>query len=207
MVFSIKNILQGRGLGGGGAAGVGNANYKPVQAGTMTGGFPRTLNKAALWSQTGSDITCGAGAWTRIGEYSIPAQQRVHLGYGVSGGNPEEMGHIHFDVMDDTATNSVAEAGYIRVGYTNANETLTAVVFEERSEDLSDTSATVGIARASELLLPEIPPSVKGYPDALAGEDSKLFVDFKADALDIAVETAIGTGAVNKWKLPITVYQ
>lgn len=205
MVFSFKNMLKGK--IGGGNVGVGNATYKQVQEGTVVGGFPRTLNKATLWAQTGSDITAAAALWTRIGEYTIPAQQVVHLGYGVTGGNPEEIGHLHFDILDDTATNSVAEAGYVRVGYTNSNETLTAVVFEERSEDLSDTSTTVGISRANELLLPEIPPAAKGYPAALAGEDSKLFVDFKSDAADVVVEAAIGTGAVNKWKLPITVYQ
>ena len=205
MAFSIKNILQGGLFNGGG--GVGFPQFKRVQAPAQTGGFTRTLNKTQLWANTGSDITATGSSWVRVGQYTIPAQQRIHLGYGVSGGNPEEIGHLHMDIMDDTGTNSVAEKGYIRVGYANANETITAVVFEERTEDLSDTSTSVGITRANELLMPEISPESKGYPPQLAQEDSILFVDFKADATDVVVETAIGTGAVNKWKLPITVYQ
>lgn len=203
-MFSIKNLISGN-LGGM-ASGIGNASFKKVQQGAMSGGFPRTLNKAQLWAVTGSDITVST-SWIRIGEYTIPAQQRIHVGYGVSGGNPEEIGHMHFDLVDDTATNSAAEAGYVRLGYTNASETMTCIVFEGRTEELSDTSSTVGISRSDELLLPETSPEVKGFPDVLAGEDSKLIVDFKSDAADIIAETGIGTGAINVWRLPITVYQ
>lgn len=205
MVFSIRNLLNGniRGM-----AGLGTGNFKKVQAGAMSSGFPRTLNKASLWAITGSDISTSTN-WIRIGQYTIPAQQKIHVGYGVSGGNPEEMGHLHFDVMDDTATNSLPEKGYVRVGYTNSPETITCIVWEGRSEEVSDSSTTAGVSRSDELLLPETTPQSKGYPDLLANEDSKLIIDFKGDeaAGDIIVETAIGTGAVNVWKLPITVYQ
>lgn len=199
MAFSLKNILKGN-LGGSASA------FNPVKRSSVSQGFPDTLNKADLWAETGSNITVTAGKWIRIGEYTIPTQQRVHIGVGVSGGNPEEIGHLHFDIVDDTATNSVPEKGKIRIGYTDANERLTAVMVDHRSEQLSDTSTTVGISRSNELLLPEMPPSAKGYPDSLASEDNILFVDFKSDASDIIVETGIGTGAINLWSLPITVY-
>ncbi|MBI2101665.1 hypothetical protein HYT53_03555 [Candidatus Woesearchaeota archaeon] len=202
--FSIKNMLQGA---IGGAAGAGNAIFKPVQAGSKTPGFPRTLNKAAIWANGTSDITLTAAKWVRVGQYTIPAQQMINLGYGVTGGNPEEIGHLHFDLVDDTATNSAVEPGYVRVGYTNANETMTVIMLEERSEDLSDTSSTVGIARSNELLLPESAPMLKGGPIMLSQEDSRLIADFKSDATDVLVYTGIGTGAINKWKLPVTVYQ
>lgn len=201
MNFSLKNLMSGR---------VGSAvtqQFVGNKRGGASSGFTKTYTKADLWANGTSDITATASVWARIGQKTIPAQQRIHLGYGVSGGNPEEMGHLHFDIVDDTATNSVAEKGEIRIGYTNANETLTAVMFQERTEQLSDTSTSVGITRANELLLPEMAPAVKGYPDYLAQEDSKLFVDFKSDATDIIVYTGIGTGAINVWKLPVTVYQ
>lgn len=200
-MFSLKNLL------GGNLPNFGNPQFKPVQSPTASRGFTRTLNKATLWATTGSDITLSASSWVRIGQYPVPAQQRIHIGSGVSGGNPEEMGHLHFDLVDDTATNSAAEKGEIRFGYTNANETLTAVIFQERSELLSDPSTTTTLTRATELLWPETPPSSLGYPDVLAQEDSLLFIDMKADAADVLVETGIGTGAINVWRLPVTVYQ
>lgn len=200
-MFSIKNMLQGQ------LSGVGTPQFKRVQSPAQTRGFTRTLNKATLWATTGSDITLSAASWVRIGNYTVPAQQRIHIGYGVSGGNPEEIGHIHFDLVDDTATNSAQEAGEVRLGYTNANETLTCVIFQERTELLSDPSTTTVLTRATELLLPETPPSSLGYPDVLAQEDSILFVDMKADAADVLVETGIGTGAINVWRLPVTIYQ
>jgi len=203
--FSIKGLLGG--LGGGLGSVIGNPQFKKVQRQTQSSGFPTTLNKTQLWLTTGSDITVVAGSEVRIGEYTIPAQQRIHLGYGVSGGNPEEIGGVHFDIMDDTATNSVTEAGKVRIGYTNANGTLTCVVADYRTERVSDTSASVGISRSDYPKLPETPPSALGYPDQLAMEDSKIFVTFESDAADIIVETAIGTGAVNYWELPVTIYQ
>lgn len=194
-MFSIKNMLKGT-----------LSQFSSVQKSSNSGGFADTLNKIQLWADTGSDITVTAGKWVRIGEKTIPTQQIMHLGFGVSGGNPEEIGHLHFDLVDDTATNSAEEKGYIRIGYTDANERLTAVMYQARSEDLSDPSTTTTLTRLTELLLPEMPPSAKGYPDTLAGEDNKLFVDFQTDADDVLVETGIGTGAINTWKLPITVY-
>jgi len=200
MVFSIKNLLQGK------LSGFGLDTFGQVQVGSRSKGYSQTLNKSTLWADSGNDITCTGGKWTRIGEYTIPAQQRIHLGYGVSGGNPEEIGHLHFDLVDDTATNSAQEAGEVRVGYTDASERMFVEVMRERTEDLSDTDTSTGIARNNELLLPETPPEMKGGSSILALENSKLVVDFKADSTDVVVETGIGTGAINKWKLPITVY-
>ena len=125
MVFSLKNLLRG-GVGAI-APGLGNAQFKGVQAPATSGGFPDILNKTQLWAATGSDITVST-SWTRLGEWTIPAQQRVHLGSGVSGGNPEEIGHLHIDLVDDTATNSAQESGWVRIGYVNASETLVCVV-------------------------------------------------------------------------------
>ena len=201
MTFSLKKLLQGN-LGGV----FNNKSFQGVQSPANTRGYTRTLNKALLWADTGSDISLTGGKWGRIGEYSIPAQNRVHLGFGVSGGNPEEMGRIHMDILDDTATNSVEEKGYIKIGYTDYNESIICVIWEGRSEELSDSSTTVGISRSDEVLLPETSPEMKGHNPVLAGEDSKLFIDMKLDATDIIVETGIGTGAINTWKLPITVY-
>ena len=203
MVFSLKKMFSG-GLP---AVGQATGNFKRVKAPNTTGGFSRMLNKAQLWAVTGSDITATIGVFVRVGQFSIPAQQRIHVGTGVSGGNPEEIGHLHFDIMDDTATNSAQEPGIVRIGYTNANETLTAIVYEGRTEELSATSTSGLITRSNEILQPETSPEMKGYPAILAQEDSKIIVDFKADATDIIVETGIGTGANNIWKLPITVYQ
>lgn len=183
MVFSFKNLLRGVG----------------VKKAVGRRGFPRTLNKATLWADTGNDIVCPASKWVRVGEYTIPAQQEIRVGYGVSGGNPEEMGHVYFDIYDDTATNSVVERGYLRLGQTNANETISRVLWEGRSEEL-DSSTT----RSEQIPMPEF----TDLDPLLTREDSKIFVDFKSDSADTVVETAIGTASTkNVWQLPITVYQ
>ncbi len=204
-MFSLRNMFKGT-AGFGNASGIGNANYKGVQAPVTAGGFPDILTKTNLWATTGADITLSASSFVRIGEYEIPAQSTIYLGTGVSGGNPEEIGHLHLDLVDDTATNSARESGSIQIGYTNHNETIRCVVWRGRSETLSDTSTSVGISRSDEILLPETSPMAKGYPPVLAQEKSKLFVEMKADAADILVETGIGTGAINVWSLPITSY-
>jgi len=190
MVYSFKNVL---GLGKQ-LAGVGRTGEQ---------GFPRTLNKTQLWKTKDSDITCAAGVYTRIGEYTIPPQQVIHLGQGVSHQNPEEMGHLQFDILDDTATNSVEEKGYLKIGMMNSAENLQFVAIEERSELLHNITT-----RGSQLLLPERVDFIPSqFRELVTGENSKIFIDFKADSADVVVETGIGTGALNTWQLPITVYQ
>lgn len=198
--FSVRNLLRGN---------LGKTMFGKNKQSTGTNlGFPRTLNKAELWAVTGSDITCAADTWVRVGQTSIPAQQVWHLGQGVSGGNPEEIGHVHFDIVDDTATNSVPEPGFVRLGMANSPENMQYYAMEERSEDLSSTSTTVKIARSDELLMPERTDFIPAqFIEIITGENSKVVVDFKSDAVDTVVETGIGTGAVNIWKVPITVYQ
>ena len=198
--LSIKNLLSGNM-----SKSMFGQNKK--SAGTNLG-YPRTLNKAGLWAVTGSDITLTANSWVRVGEQTIPPQQVWHLGQGISGGNPEEIGHFHFDLVDDTATNSAVEKGYIRVGMSNSSENLQYFAIEERTEDLSSNSTSSLLSRSDELLMPErtdfIPANFVGI---ITGENSKVIVDMKADSADVLAETGIGTGAINVWKIPITVYQ
>ena len=198
--FSIKNLIRGN---------IGKTMFGRNKKSSGTNiGFPRTLNKADLWAITGSDITCTIAKYARIGETTIPAQQVWHLGQGVSGGNPEEIGHVHFDVVDDTATNSAVEKGFVRLGMSNNGENLQYYAMEERSEDLSSTSTTVKLSKSDEILMPERTDFIpEQFKDIITGENSKIIVDFKADATDVIVEAGIGTGAINIWKVPITVYQ
>ena len=198
--LSIKNLLSGNM-----SKSMFGQNKK--SAGTNLG-YPRTLNKAGLWAVTGSDITLTANSWVRVGEQTIPPQQVWHLGQGISGGNPEEIGHVHFDVVDDTATNSAVEKGFVRLGMSNNGENLQYYAMEERSEDLSSTSTTVKLSKSDEILMPERTDFIpEQFKDIITGENSKIIVDFKADATDVIVEAGIGTGAINIWKVPITVYQ
>lgn len=203
MAISIKNILTGN-LGNvmSNAGGL----FSPVKKATKSTGYPTVLTKSDLWADTGSDITVTAGKSIRIGEYTIPDQTIYHIGYGVSGGNPEEIGHFHMDIVDDTATNSAQEPGNIIIGYTDSEERLKAVMWECRTERASDTDTTTGISYADQPLLPELSPSLRGYSDALATEKNKIFIDFVTDANDTIVETGIGTGAINVWSLPVTIY-
>ena len=78
--FSVRNLLRGN---------LGKTMFGKNKQSTGTNlGFPRTLNKAELWAVTGSDITCAADTWVRVGQTSIPAQQVWHLGQSVRAQSP-----------------------------------------------------------------------------------------------------------------------
>lgn len=191
MVFSVKNIL-GRGQGFAGLGG-----------GVGGGGYPRALSKGILMT---ANVTTPV-TYVRVGSYTIPAQQVIHLGSGRAGhqgANYEEIGKLQLHMHDDTATNSVEEAGYFKVGQTNANETLFKYYYEDRSENLGGGAATANLARNLQVPMAE----VMNAPAVITREDSKVVVDFKGDAADISVAAAIGTAATfDNWNVPITVYQ
>ena len=183
--FSIKNLLNGA-LGGGGGG----------------GGFKRTLSKGILMT---ANVTVPT-TYVRVGTYTIPPQQVIHLGFGkegARGANYEEMGKLQLHMHDDTATNSVEEPGYFKVGQCNANETLFRYYAEDRSENLGGGLATANLARNLQVPFPE----VLDAPAVITKEDSRVIVDFKSDAADIGVAIGIGTGAFDVWSVPITVYQ
>lgn len=154
------------------------------------------------WWQTALEtasgvIACKAGKWNRIGEFTVPAQQLYHFGYGDEG-HPENQGYIFIGIYDDTATNSVVEEGFVRLVQVNARETVGPTVWEGRTENLRGDTAD----KRKMIALPE--------KDEFfwVGEDSKLVIEFKPDADDTIVKAAIGTAlGLDVWNVPVTIKQ
>ena len=165
--------------------------------------FQRVLSHADWWKtalETASgSISCPAGKWTRIGEFTIPAQQKIRFGYG-SAVQPMNQGYLHIALYDDTATNSELEDGLVRLIQMNANETQLQTVYEGRTEnlrgDVNDKNKMIAL------------PERTDVPENLVGEDCKLAIEFKADSADSLVKTAIGTAAAKDiWNIPVSVYE
>ena len=146
---------------------------------------------------TAGDITCTLAVWARLWEYIVKPQQVVRPGFG-SPAMPDNQGYLFIKLYDDTATNSAEEAGMVRLSMMNARETIKHVIWEGRTE-LSGASKT---DRRLKVPLPEM----LGFPGV--GEDSKLVIEFRADASDTVVKTPIGTAAgLGGIMLPVTIYQ
>lgn len=144
-----------------------------------------------------SNVFCAAGVWTVMGKFTVPAQQAYRFGFG-SAAFPDNQGYIYLALYDDTATNSELENGAVRLVQRNAQGTISLVVAEFRSEqlrgDVNDKAKMIAL------------PEQTQFP--LVGEDSVLEIQFKADASDSIVTTAIGTAAGKDiWNIPVTVYQ
>ena len=196
----VSDILGGiAGLGnlGGILGGVG-AQKSAVSGRNV---FKKVLSHGDWWDtglETGSGvIALKAGVWQTIGRFTIPAQQIYRFGYG-SAAFPDNQGYMHFAAYDDTATNSVVEEGAVRLVQRNAQGTVQLVVAEFRTEELRGSLYD----RQQMKALPEQTQM------PLVGEDSVLEIQFKPDAADSIVNVAIGTAAgLDKWNIPVTVYQ
>lgn len=162
--------------------------------------FTKTLDHADLWDsalETAANyITCTAAIWTVVGRYKVKAQQLVRVGYG-SPAFPDNQGYMYFALYDDTATNSVLEEGKIRIVQRDSEGVITRTIGEWRTNELRGDVND----RAKKIALPE----QVNFP--YVGEDSFIELQFKADASDNVVATAIGTAAaLDVWQLPVTVY-
>ncbi|HEY82220.1 MAG TPA: hypothetical protein G4O01_02905 [Dehalococcoidia bacterium] len=144
---------------------------------------------------TNNEITCTAGVWTMIGRYKVQPRQRAHFGYG-SAQTPDNQGYLYIAIYDDTATNSALEEGKVRLTQVSADDLRKIVVGEWATIDLRGDKND----RNKRIALPE---QVQ-FP--WVGEDSYLAIEFKPDATDDIVKTAIGTAAgEDLWNVPVTI--
>ena len=165
--------------------------------------FQRVLSHTDWWEvylETSSGmIGCPAGKWTRIGEFTIPAQQKIRFGYG-SPAQPMNQGYLHIALYNTAATNSGLENGLVRLIQMNANETQLQTIYEGRTEnlrgDVNDKNKMIAL------------PERTDVPENLVGEDCKLAIEFKADASDVLVKIAIGNALTKDiWNIPVSVYE
>ena len=178
-------LLSGlRGITGrlGGMAGIPLPSRTPTQK-----GFAKTLTTADFFTSATATVSTG---FTKLGSYTVPAQQAVHWGYG-SASLPDNQGYIYLKLADSTAHTDVD--GVIRLVQANAQETRTEVVFEERTDALDGSTTD----RQNMIALPE------QTQFDLVGEDSLLIIQFRPDTSATVSATATSTII----RLPVTVYQ
>jgi len=132
------------------------------------------------------------GAWSRIWEMTIPAQQAVHWGYG-SPATPANQGYMFFFA----ASAAAFDIGMLRLMQENARRTISIPVAELADVSLHGLVAAIAdpslIDKNQMVALPE-----KVEFD-LVGEDSRLALNYFPTT--IVVETQA------EFKIPITVYQ
>ena len=160
--------------------------------------FERVLNVSDLMA---ADVSISSTPiWNKIMTLTVPAQQQIAWGYGNTAGGVDTRGQAYIKVWvqeRDASGTYPLETGYIhgkiRLANTNALETNTVIVLEERTERFSaDTSD-----RRKAVLLAE--QTVKSR------EDSKLIVQYYPD--DSLAQTLDIDGTSTQILLPVTVYQ
>lgn len=142
--------------------------------------FGITANKTAL-----------AGQYNKIGEVTVPAQQQITFGANDPIGGGSIAGRSCYIRLDNES--GVQLNGKIRFAITNANETNTIIVSEERTEKLAADQND----RMKAVLLPEFA--------SRAREDSKLQILFYPDGSSTVTVDYDGTNT--KILVPVTVYQ
>ena len=134
-----------------------------------------------------ADVVCPVNVWTKVAEYTVPAQELVAVGSGVQG-DPHSQGLVDIYLVTVAPAQIV---GKFRLLAQNARETKKEVIFEKSSSILHGTGNT---DKQGMLLIPESAVKV--------GEDSKLTLEVMPDA----EQTVDFDGATNIIKLPVTIY-
>jgi hypothetical protein len=126
--------------------------------------FPRVYNKTDFGLT--ADVVCQPNIFTPIGQVIVPAGQNITYGIGGVGAGVDtrEPAYIRLD-----ATGGQLQ-GTIRLVLTDPNEINTIVVAEQRTERFS---ASINDKTQAFLL---------GEYTRLAGQDSKLIIQFKPDS-------------------------
>lgn len=150
--------------------------------------FPRVLN-ATDFGLT-ADKVAQPSVWNDIMSLTVPAQQAITFGATeLVGGGPN--GLPAYIALYTSA--AAAIEGKIRLVITDANETRSTTILEERTEKLRASQYD----RTQAVLLPEA--------GVYAGQDSKLKIRFYPDS---ATAVTINYNATNtKVLLPVTVLQ
>jgi hypothetical protein len=138
-----------------------------------------------------ADVTCGSNeVFTKIGEYTVPAQQQIAIGYGLP--NTNETGRLFVDLEDTTGADV---DGWVRIAVANANETAIDVVLEQRTEILSENATDM----TKWVSLPEI----TSYPvlGRIPREDDRIQLWVKPDISGKIID--YGETTIH---LPVSVY-
>lgn len=156
-----------------------NANLRPFPRVLGITDFGITANKT-LVGQT----------FTRVGSFTVGAQQEATYGVSVLRSGGAEGEPIYMKLIDDSAAEIECTT---RLRITNAQETRSVDVIEQRSERLSASEND----RTQAYLLPEFSQNAK--------EDSKLVIDVKVDS---SSDVTFDYDATNsKFLIPVTIYQ
>ena len=140
-------------------------------------------------------LVAGAGVWSSIWEFTVPAQQAYHIGYG-SPAQPQNQGYMWFAIVDEGTDFGV---GTVRLVQMNANRTRKIVVAEVADSALhsvtATTTETAALIDKNEMYA--LPEKIE-YP--LVGEDSII-------AIEYSLITAATLADAVAFKLPVTNFQ
>lgn len=156
-----------------------NANLVPFPRVLTISDFGITANKTLLASE-----------FTRIGTFTVGAQQEATYGQTVTRSGGGEGEPVYMKMIDDSAGEI---SGLVRLRLTNAQGTNQRDVLEQRTERLSASQND----RTQAYLLPEYPLNAK--------EDSKLVIDVKVDGSSNVVFDYDASDS--KFLIPVTIYQ
>lgn len=152
-------------------------------------GYPKTL-QASNFQSTGH-VAVITTDYTKIGEYTIPAQNEINVGYG-SANQAENQGYIYVDINVGGVGGT---EGMLRIMVANANETRVVKVFEERTDVLSGSVT----AKDSKVPLPE--KFIAGEFGRTPREDDRIQLWLMADTAGNWYAT------YSTIYIPVTVYQ
>lgn len=150
--------------------------------------FPRVLG-ISDFGITGNKTLVGA-TFTRTGAFTVGAQQEATYGISVLRAGGAEGEPIYMNLVDDSIANI---DGTVRLRLTNAQETRSVDVIEQRTERLRASQND----RTQAYLLPEFGQNAK--------EDSKLVIDVKVDSSSNVTFDYDATNS--KFLIPVTIYQ
>lgn len=165
--------------------------FTKLMAGAGVGAPSQTANKfrkmLTATDLLDTDPVLPTGQFTRVGKYTVPAQEMTRWGYG-DVDHPDSMGYIYIYLETDAPGEFTG--GKVRLVQSNAQGTRVIVVAEY---ELTQTHGSL-TNRAMQIPLPE---QVQ-YP--MVGEDSLLFIEVYTSTGD-TMDTSDCVVSV-----PVTVY-
>ena len=183
MPLHTRNLLAGLmgGIGGGQRTGQGQQGLVNGPPAGLTA-FPKTLRADDYAT---ASVSVSATDFTRLGTRTVGAQTVEAYGQGGQE-RPENQGYIR---VSPTTGPVVAIAGLVRLFVTNANETNTFVVLENRTDRLDASTTDKNLLTPLPLTFPA------------GSEDSLLGISMNADT------AATWSPTSSTFVVPITVFQ
>ena len=131
--------------------------------------FRRFLREKHV-NELGDTIDATTGDFTKVAQFTVPAQERYRWGYGAAQ-NPENQGYIYVDLRDDTADAAEID-GSVRIQQRDAQEREVRTVEELEIAQLRASKSD----RSQMIPLPEQVQQPK------VGRDSKLALSIDPDS-------------------------